>query len=100
MSDAGFKLTYHDSGDRKKDPFLIFYDVVFDVQSKNHDTKTYIIKKEKIFFSLINAGWVISGILYIFFNINQINLLYLSNNEASCGHIYVNDTHREKLCFT
>ena len=31
MSDAGFKLTYHDSGDRKKDPFLIFYDVVFDV---------------------------------------------------------------------
>ena len=36
----------------------------------------------------------------IFLNVFQINQLYLSNNEASCHHIYVNDTHREKLCFT
>ena len=41
------------------------------------------IKKEKNF-SLINAGWVFSKIFYILFNVNQINQLYLSNNEASC----------------
>ena len=35
-----------------------------------------------------------------FFIVNQINQLYLSNNEASHDHIYVNNTHREKLCFT
>ena len=51
--------------------------------------------KRKKVFSLINAGWIVSRILYIFFNVNQINQLYLSNNEASCHHIYVNDTHRE-----
>ena len=56
--------------------------------------------KRKKVFSLINADWIVSRILYIFFNVNQINQLYLSNNEASCHHIYVNDTHREKLCFT
>ena len=56
--------------------------------------------KRKKVFSLINAGWIVSRILYIFFNINQINQLYLSNNEACCHHIYVNDTHGEKLCFT
>ena len=36
----------------------------------------------------------------ICFNINQINQLYLSNTEGSHHHIYANDTHREKLCFT
>ena len=35
-----------------------------------------------------------------FFYVNQIYQLYLFNNEASCHHIYVNDTHKEKLCFT
>ena len=30
--------------------------------------------------ALINAGWVATGILYMFFNVNQINELYLSNN--------------------
>ena len=58
------------------------------------------VQKGKKVFSLINAGWIVSRILYIFFYVNQINQLYLSNNEASCHHIYVNDTHREKLCFT
>ena len=43
------------------------------------------------------AGWIVSGILYVFFNVNQF---YLSNSEASHHHIYVNNTHREKLCFT
>ena len=57
------------------------------------------IKKEKSF-SLINAGWVVSKIFYILFNVNQINQLYLSNNEASSHYIYVNNTHREKLCLT
>ena len=37
----------------------------------------------------------LSAILYIFLNVNQINQLYLSNNEASHHHIYVNDTHTE-----
>ena len=45
------------------------------------------IKKEKV--SLVNASWVVSRILYILFNVNQIKQLYLSNNEASCHHIYV-----------
>ena len=35
-----------------------------------------------------------------FFMENQINQWYLSNNEVSRHHIYVNDSHREKLCFT
>ena len=56
------------------------------------------IKKEKVF-SLINAGWIVKGILYIFLNINRINQLYLSNNEVSC-YIYVKNIYREKLCFT
>ena len=54
-------------------------------------------KKDKIVFSLINVGWIVTGILYIR---NQINQLYLSNNEVSRHHIYVSDTHAEKLCFT
>ena len=48
----------------------------------------------------MNAGWIDSRILCIFFNVNQIIQLYLSNNEASHHHIYVNDTQREKPCFT
>ena len=35
-----------------------------------------------------------------FFKAHQINQLHLSNNEASCHYIYVNNTHREKLSFT
>ena len=35
--------------------------------------------------------------MHIFFNVNQINQFYYSNNEASHHHIYVNDTHMEKL---
>ena len=57
-------------------------------------------KKVKRVFSKINAFWIVSGILYICFNINQINQLYLPNNEASPQNIYVNNTHREKMCFT
>ena len=38
--------------------------------------------------------------IYIYFNVNQIGQLFLSNNEASHHHIYVNNTHREKLRFT
>ena len=56
-------------------------------------------EKRKRVFSLINAGWIVSRILYICFNINQVNQLYLSNNEASRHHIYVTDTHREKPLF-
>ena len=37
------------------------------------------------------AGWIVSGILYVFFNVNQF---YLSNSEASHHHIYVNNTHK------
>ena len=40
------------------------------------------------------------NIVYIYFNVNQIGQLFLSNNEASHHHIYVNNTHREKLRFT
>ena len=32
-------------------------------------------------------------------NVNQKNQFYLTNNEASCHDIYVNDTHTEKLFF-
>ena len=53
-------------------------------------------KKVKTVFSFINAVWIVSGILYIYFNVNQINQLYLSNNEASHHH-NVNNTRREKL---
>ena len=42
----------------------------------------------------------LSAIYSIFFNINQINQLYLSNNEASHHNIYFMDIHMEKLCFT
>ena len=45
------------------------------------------IKKEKV--SLVNASWVVSRILCILFNVNQIKQFYLSNNEASCHHITV-----------
>ena len=38
--------------------------------------------------------------LLIIIFINQINQLHLSNNETSHHYIYVNNTHREKLCFT
>ena len=35
--------------------------------------------KRKKVFSLINAGWIVSRILYIFFNVNQINsCIYLT----------------------
>ena len=37
---------------------------------------------------------------YVYFNINQINQLYLSNSEASHHHIYVNNIDKEKLCLT
>ena len=77
----------------KFDPFLIFHDAVIPTWPENHDTKTWY-KKGKNNFSLINAGWIVTRILHIFFNVNQINQLHLSNN------IYVNDTHREELCFT
>ena len=66
----------------KFDPFIVFHDAVFLTKPENHDTKTWY-KKGKIFFSLINAGWIASEILHVFSNINQINQLYLSNNEAS-----------------
>ena len=36
----------------------------------------------------------------VYFNVNQINQLYLSNSEASDHHIYVNNIDKEKLCFT
>ena len=42
----------------------------------------------------------LSGEYCIFFIVNQINQCYLSNNEASRHHIYVNNTHREKPCVT
>ena len=45
------------------------------------------------------AGSSVEYCIY-FFNMNQINQLLLSNNEASHHHVYVNDTHRENLCFT
>ena len=51
---------------------------------KNYDTKTY--KKGK--------RWIVTGILYIFFNVNQINQLCLCKNEAPHHHICGNDTHR------
>ena len=51
---------------RKYNPFLIFHDAVSPNQPENQDTKTYY-KIEKRVFSLINAGWIASGILYIFF---------------------------------
>ena len=54
------------------------------------------IKKERVL-SLVNAGWIVSRMLYIFFNVSQINQLYLSNTEASPHYIYANDTHSEKL---
>ena len=33
------------------------------------------MKKENKNFSLINAGWIVSEILGLFFNVNQINQL-------------------------
>ena len=57
------------------------------------------IKKDNSFF--FNKCWLDCqrNNLYIFFNKNQVNQLYLSNNKASCHHIYVIDTHRaKKLC--
>ena len=36
----------------------------------------------------------------VYFNVNQINQLYLSNSDASDHHIYVNNIDKEKLCFT
>ena len=58
-------------------------------------------KKVKRVFSYINAVYIVSGIMYIYFNVNQMNQLYLSNNEASHHH-NLNNTRREKLnlCFT
>ena len=44
------------------------------------------------FCHLKNAGWIVSGILHIFFYVNQTDQLYLSNNEASRLQIYVNNT--------
>ena len=52
-------------------------------------------KKVKRVFSKINAFWIVSGILYIYFNINQINQLYLPNNEASHQNIDVNNTYSQ-----
>ena len=63
-------------------PFLIFHDAVFPTYPENHDTKTWYKKGQRGFY-LINAGWIVSGILCICFYVNQINQLYLSNNEAS-----------------
>ena len=59
--------------------------------------KQNIYKKGKKVFSVINAGilWNIANI----FNKNKINQLHLSSTEASCHHICVNDTHREKAVF-
>ena len=53
-------------------------------------------KKRKIVFSLKLSG----EYCVYFFIVNQINQWYLSNNEASRHHIYVNNTHRKKLCVT
>ena len=59
--------------------------------------KQNIYKKGKKVFSVINAG-ILWNIAHIF-NKNKINKLHLSSNEASCHHICVNDTHREKAVF-
>ena len=59
--------------------------------SQKITTPKHNIKKKKVF-SIKNAGWIVSGILHIFFYVNQTDQLYLSNNEASRLQIYVNNT--------
>ena len=41
-----------------------------------------------VFITISNAGWIISKILYIFFNVDRINQWHLSKNEASRHSIY------------
>ena len=59
----------------KYDPFLVFT-MQFFLPSQKIVIPKHNTKKERVFF-LINAGWIVSGILYIFFNIIQGSQLYL-----------------------
>ena len=94
---TGLELTCHDS--RNMIHFSFFTKQFFLPSQKTMILK-HNVKQEKKFFLLKNAGWIASKILHIFFNENQINQWYLSNNEDSCHYIYFNNNHREKLCFT
>ena len=50
---------------------------------------SYNLLEYIVFILFNNAGWIMSEILYIFFNINRINQLYFSNNKASRHPLYL-----------
>ena len=64
-----------------------------DISKNNLKWKYFFVRttfwEYTVFILLNNAGWIISEILYIFLNINRINQLYFSNNEASRHPLYL-----------